>query len=132
MTAFSATSIKIITRDSIIPIPKPVAKEIVKDLIKKDLLEAELNVCKVNYDLLNNNLQLKDSIILSKNNMISLYEQKEKNYLTIIELKDLQQINLQNNIKKLNKDIKKLKLKLVATKLTTAAFIILFGYIIIN
>ena len=64
--------------------------------------------------------------------MISLYEQKEKNYLTIIELKDLQQINLQNNIKKLNKDIKKLKLKLVATKLTTAAFIILFGYIIIN
>lgn len=78
LTAFSGTGIKIITRDSIIPLPKAVARENVKELIRKDSLETEISVLKTNYSLLEQTSSYKDTIIESKSRQIDLYKEKEK------------------------------------------------------
>lgn len=62
--------------------------------------------------ILEDNLVAKDSLITSNNDIIELYKEKEKNYNTMIDLKDLQKKNLEELTKKLNKDLKKQKLKL--------------------
>jgi hypothetical protein len=95
-------------------LPKLVAKEVVKDLIRKDSLESELKITQSNLRLLEHNISAKDSIITFKSNIIQLYTEREKNYNTIIDLKDLQKKNLEDLTKKLNKDLKKQKLKLFA------------------
>ncbi len=125
LTAFSGTGIKIITRDSIIPLPKAVARENVKELIRKDSLETEISVLKNNYSLLEQNNSYKDTIIESKSRQIDLYKEKEKNYLTIIELKDEQKKNLEELTKSLNKEIKKMKLN--SLKNTAISSIIIIG-----
>lgn len=125
MTAFSEKGIENTTIDSIIPLPKAVARENVKELIRKDSLEAELSVLKTNYSLLEKNLSFKDSIITIKSDQIGLYQEKEKNYLTIIDLKDEQKKNLEELSKNLNKEIKKLKLN--SFKNTAISGIIIIG-----
>jgi hypothetical protein len=112
--AFSQIATKSFTADSIIPLPKIVAKEVAKDLIRKDSLESELKVTQKNMGLLEHNLTAKDSLITSKDGIIDLYKEKEKNYNTMIDLKDLQKKNLEELAKKLNRDLKKQKLKLFA------------------
>ena len=111
MTASSQVATRTNTRDSIIPLPKIVAIEIVKDLIRKDSLETEVNFLKNNMGLLEKNLVIKDSIILIKDNIISVYVEKEKNWNNIIELKDLQKKNLEDLTKKLTVDLKRQKVK---------------------
>jgi hypothetical protein len=93
-------------------LPKLVAIEVVKDLIRKDSLELELKTSKNNYSLLEKNISSKDSIIKLKDNTISVYVEKEKNCNTIIELKDTQKKNLEDLNKQLVKEIKKQKIKL--------------------
>jgi hypothetical protein len=112
--AFSQIATKSFTADSIIPLPKIVAKEVAKDLIRKDSLESELKVTQKTMGLLEHNLTAKDSLLTSKDGIIDLYQQKEKNYNTMIDLKDLQKKNLEELTKKLNRDLKKQKLKLFA------------------
>jgi len=112
--AFSQIATKSYTADSIIPLPKIVAKEVAKDLIRKDSLESELKVTQKTMGLLEHNLTAKDSLITSKDGIIDLYQQKEKNYNTMIDLKDLQKKNLEDLAKKLNRDLKRQKLKLFA------------------
>jgi hypothetical protein len=111
-TAFSQTATKKNTTDSIVALPKGVAIEVVKDLIRKDSLDLELNTVKGNYKLLEKNLTVKDSIIGIKDNIISIYVEKEKNFNTIIEFKDLQKKNLEDQNKQLTKEIKRQKIKL--------------------
>jgi len=111
LTVSSQTVTKNITIDSIIPLPKNVAKEVVKDIIRKDSLEAELKSVKLDVSLLNSNLVAKDSIIMSKDNIITLWGEKEKNYLTIISLKDQQRTNVEALNKTLAADLKKAKRK---------------------
>jgi hypothetical protein len=123
--AFSQLATKRNTVDSIILLPKIVAKEVVKDLIRKDSLESELKITKINTGLLKNNLIAKDSIITSKNSIIELYKEKENNYNTMIDLKDLQNKNLDDLVKKLNKDLKKQKIKLFTR--TTFGVIVIGG-----
>lgn len=112
LTAFSQVATKTGTKDSIIPLPKIVAIEVVKDLIRKDSLETEVKYLKSNIGLLEKNLSIKDSIILIKDNIISVYVEKEKNWNSIIDLKDEQKKNLEDLTKKLTKDLKKQKVKL--------------------
>lgn len=123
--AFSQIATKSFTADSIIPLPKVVAKEVVKDLIRKDSLESELKVTQKNMGLLEHNLTAKDSLLTSKDGVIELYKEKEKNYNTMIDLKDLQKKNLEELAKKLNRDLKKQKLKLFAR--TTFGVIVIGG-----
>ena len=92
--AFSQTGTGTITTDSIVPLPKNVAKEVVKEIIRKDSIQAELTICYDNQKLLENNLVLKDSIIHSKDSQIDLQKQKEVNYETMLQLKDAQITNL--------------------------------------
>jgi hypothetical protein len=75
--------------------------------------------------LLKNNLIAKDSIITSKNSIIELYKEKENNYNTMIDLKDSQKKNLEDLVKKLNKDLKKQKIKLFTR--TTFGVIVIGG-----
>ena len=123
--AFSQTVTKKPITDSIIPLPKPVAKEVVKDLIRKDSLEVEVSVIKKNNNILENTVVIKDSIIKYKDNIIELQKEKEKNHLLIEELKDAQKSNLEKLAKDLNRDLKKQKLKLFAR--TTFGVIIIGG-----
>jgi hypothetical protein len=111
LTAFSQIVTKSTTTDSIIPLPKNVAKEVAKDIIRKDSLETELKSVKLDVSLLKNNLVAKDSIIISKDAIIALWVEKEKNYLSIINLKDLQKANVETLNKTLAADLRKAKRK---------------------
>jgi hypothetical protein len=124
LTASSQKNTNSITTDSIVPLPKNVAKEIVKDLLRKDSIQAELNTCHDNQALLEHNLILKDSTILSKDAQLSLSKMKETNYETILQLRDAQIVNLNGLVEKLNKDIKKNKRK---TILKTVGNTVLLG-----
>ena len=130
--AFSQTNTGTITTDSIVPLPKNVAREVVKDLLRKDSLQAELTVCKENTGLLEHNLTLKDSVILSKDAQISLQKQKETNYETMLQLKDTQLENFKTVIDKLNADIKKNRRKTVLKTIGNTVLIGGLGFLLFS
>lgn len=132
LTAFSQKSTGSITTDSIVPLPKNVAREVVRDLIRKDSIQAELNVCHDNQALLEHNLTLKDSIIISKDNQLSLSKMKETNYETLIQLKDTQISNLNLLVEKLNNDIKKNRRKTILKTVGNTALLGGLVYLIIS
>jgi hypothetical protein len=105
-----------------IKIPAPVAKLIVKDLVSGDSAKAELKLCNENITLLEKKVTLKDSIISGHVQKGILYEERIKNE----QLKfDAQQLW----VDQLRKDNKKLKAKLVFTKLLGTAVIGGLGYL---
>jgi hypothetical protein len=130
--AFSQTNTANIITDSIVPLPKNVAREVVKDLLRKDSLESELTVCKENTGLLEHNLTLKDSVILSKDAQISLQKQKETNYETMLQLKDTQLENFKILIDKLNADIKKNRRKTVLKTIGNTVLIGGLGFLLFS
>jgi hypothetical protein len=132
LTASSQKNTNSIITDSIVPLPKNVAKEIVKDLIRKDSIQAELNVCHDNQGLLEHNLILKDSIILSKDAQLSLAKQKETNYETLVQLREAQIVNLNTLVEKLNKDIKKKRRKTIFKTVGNTALIGGLAYLLIS
>jgi hypothetical protein len=132
LTAFSQKNTNSITTDSIVPLPKNVAKEIVKDLIRKDSIQAELNTCHDNQGLLEHNLMLKDSIILSKDAQLSLAQMKETNYETILQLRDAQIVNLNGLVEKLNNDIKKNRRKTIFKTVGNTALLGGLVYLLIS
>lgn len=71
-------------------LPKSVAKEIVKDLYRKDSLQNELSIVKETYRLLQENYSLKDSLISNKASIINIYKERENNLNSVISLKDKQ------------------------------------------
>lgn len=120
LIAFSQTGTKNTTTnntDSIIPLPKNVAKAVVKDILRKDSLIGEIDVMKKNERLLQANSLIKDSIISNKQNVISLYQEKEKNYNTMLNLKDLEKKNLEDLTNTLKKDLRKKNRELKLTKI---------------
>jgi len=130
--AFSQTNTANIITDSIVPLPKNVAREVVKDLLRKDSLQAELIVCQENMGLLEHNLTLKDSVILSKDAQISLQKQKETNYETMLQLKDTQLENFKILIDKLNADIKKNRRKTVLKTIGNTVLIGGLGFLLFS
>ena len=130
--AFSQTNTATIITDSIVPLPKNVAREVVKDLLRKDSLQAELIVCQENMGLLEHNLTLKDSVILSKDAQISLQKQKETNYETMLQLKDTQLENFKILIDKLNADIKKNRRKTVLKTIGNTVLIGGLGFLLFS
>jgi len=107
LTVFSQKDTKT-TTDSI-RLPKIVAKEVVKDILRKDSCEAQIVKFNKNYKLLETNILAKDSIIAIKNEGLLLWEQKGKNYETMLLLKDTQRRNLELSVDILHQDIKRLK-----------------------
>ncbi len=73
-----------------IKLPKRVAKEVVKDIIKGDSLAIEYQYLKANYSLLDKNLSLKDSVISYKDQQIGILKDRDSNYVRMLQLKDQQ------------------------------------------
>jgi len=92
-------------------LPKAVAREVVKDILRADSAIAELNLVKQNYKLLEANLILKDSINKVNRQVINLHEEKEKGYIAISEYMNNQIERLKVLSNDLNKQLKKEKRK---------------------
>ena len=132
MNSFSQKSTDHSTTDSIVKLPKKVAIEIVKDIIRKDSCEEQLKIVKQNNELLSNNISSKDSVIAIKNIEIDLHVQKEKNLESVIQLKDLQKENLNKISDVLKIELKKTKKKLLKTKAAAGTIILFLSYVILK
>ena len=109
-TSFSQNDIDTLS----IRLEKPVAKLVIKDLITGDEAKEELGLSVKKFQLLEQKIVLKDSGITNLNDQIS-------NFNTMISTKQ-DQLNLSQELsKKLQKDLKKQKLK---TKLAGGAGVV--------
>ena len=97
-----------------IKIPSPVAKQIVKDLVSGDSAKAELKLCNEHVTLLESKITLKDSIISGHVQKGIMYEDRIKNEQLKFDAQGLW-------VKDLQKQNKKLKVKLTFTKIVGAA-----------
>ncbi len=87
MTASS----QVATRDtSSFCLPLPVAKQIVKDILRKDSLADENRLLWKNSDILSNQIRMKDILIVGKDSIISLKNELIAAKDTTIALKDRQ------------------------------------------
>lgn len=128
----SSQSVTSNTTDSIIKLPKKVGVEVVKDILRKDSLEAEVGILKANEKLFKDNLNIKDTIIASKDGQIGIYQAREVNFNKIIDLKDQQKANLEDATKKLNSDLKKVKVKLAVRSTLGLALIGVLTYLVVK
>ena len=99
-TSFSQTDTDTLS----IQLEKPVVKLVIKDLLTGDEAKEELVLSSKKFKLLEQKVELKDSIILNLNNKIS-------NFNSIMLTKDNQLGLSQELTKKLQLDLKKQKLK---------------------
>jgi hypothetical protein len=99
-----------------IKLPAYVAKQIVKDLVSGDSAKAELKLCSDNVTLLTQKITLKDSIISGHEQKGILYEQRIKNEQLKFDAQALW-------VKDLQKQNKKLKVKLKFLQVTGTAII---------
>ncbi len=128
LTAFSqqsTTGNEAIDTTSIV-ISKTVAREIIKDLLRKDLLTEENRILQSGNSLLLNSLALKDSILTKKDSMLSYYKIKEEALNTVIS-QQKQQITEYQFIKSecdaLLKNNKKLKTTLTVQRIIGTIFL---------
>ena len=105
LAMMSFTSFSQIDTDTLsIQLEKPVVKLVIKDLLTGDEAKEELVLSSKKFKLLEQKVELKDSIILNLNNKIS-------NFNSIMLTKDNQLGLSQELTKKLQLDLKKQKLK---------------------
>ena len=96
-------------------IPKRSAIGAVKDILKKDILQVEVNTLNKNISIYQDNLKLKDSIIVSKTSEINLFKIKDTMSQRIIDLGSEQQTNLNKSINELKVELKEEKRKVTIT-----------------
>jgi len=116
--SWSSFSQKDTLKDSIVPLKIPIAKLVIKDLIKSDGLENELESTKKLLSLTKSKVILKDSVITSLNIKIS-------NLDKVINKKDRQFITQQELSTSLEKELKKQKTTTFFYKLLSGAGVIL-------
>ena len=132
LIAFSQRNTKTTTTDSVIILPKAVAREVAKDVLRKDSCQLQLKIVENNLSLSEKNNEFKDSVITNQKQQINLWEEKGKNYETMLLLKDEQKKNLEMAIKPLQNELKKTKKNLVKTQIGAGAIILFLGYIILR
>ena len=120
------------SKDTTISLPKSVAREVVKDLLKGESTAVELSLVKQNYNRLETNLVLKDSIIKYKDLLVDLYKEYKRKDSAVISLKDSQIKDYKNLSEKLNKDLKKEKRKRTFWNITGSAIIAGMGYLLLT
>jgi len=103
------------TQDTV-HIPAPVAKLIVKDLVSGDSAKAELKLANEHVTLLESKITLKDSIISGHVQKGIIYEERIKNEQAKFDAQGLW-------VKDLQKQNKKLKVKLAFLKITGTAIV---------
>jgi hypothetical protein len=99
-----------------IKIPAPVAKQIVKDLVSGDSAKAELNLVNSQVHLLEQKITLKDSIIIGREKQLVLCDERLANEVKKFDSQALW-------VKQLQKENKKLKIKLRFIQITGTAII---------
>ena len=104
----------IIKAQDTIKIPAPVAKQIVLDLISGDSAKAELGLAQQQLILTNKVVVLKDSIISNYIQKCNIYDERITNEQAKFNVQGLY-------INQLEKSNKKLKVKLVFTKIVSIA-----------
>lgn len=91
-------------KDTIVPLPKPIAKLVIKDLIQGDGAIQELNLLNDKFNILQQKSTLQDSIIHKLDSL-------NQNHKSIIDLKSTQ-LNISQELNlKLQTDLKKQKFK---------------------
>ncbi|MCP4481919.1 MAG: hypothetical protein GY817_03785 [bacterium] len=103
-----------VTDSTSIQLKKPIARLVIKDLIKGDSFKEELNLITTKYSLLENKVILKDSVINNLNFQIN-------NFNSILETKGSQLVLSQQLNEKLKLEVKKQKFK---NKLTAGAGVV--------
>ena len=106
-----------------IRLEKPIVKLVIKDLITGDDAKSELSLTNNKINLLNQKVTLKDSVILNLNTKID-------NIRSIVMTKDDQLLLSQELSKRLEKDLKKQKLRTklsIGAGVATAVAILLLG-----
>jgi len=121
-----------IINDSIVPLPKMVAREVVKDVLKKDSCEAEIIIQKDNYKKLESISNNKDKIIANRDSLINDYKHKSSNDSLIMVNKDIQKLNLTNIVNDLGKQIKAVKKKATTIEIILGSVAAIFAYIAIS
>ena len=99
-----------------IKIPTPVAKLIIKDLVSGDSAKHELKLATTQINLLTQKVSLKDSIIAGHEQKGILYEQRIKNEQAKFDAQALW-------VKQLQKENKKLKVKIRFIQITGTAIV---------
>lgn len=95
-TAFSQQNTDSAKTDtSVVVISKSIAREIIKDLLRKDMLFEENTLLKSNNDLLLKNGVIKDSLLAVKDTYIYLYKKQEDEYKKYIDLQKEQILQYQ-------------------------------------
>jgi phosphopentomutase len=97
-------------KDSI-TISKRVARQIADDIMRKDSLQSELTVCKLDNSLYQKNIVLKDSIISSKTSEIQILKVKDTLNQRVQVLQNEQKTNLSNTMEDLKKQLNRQKIK---------------------
>ena len=115
VTYNSARNVNYMVVDTI-KLPYPVAKQITLDLISGDSAKAELKLTNENVTLLEKKVTLKDSIISGHVQKGIMYEERIKNEQLKFDAQGLW-------VKDLQKQNKKLKVKLTFTKITLGGII---------
>ena len=111
------------TDSTSIRLEKPIVKLVIKDLITGDDAKSELSLTNNKINLLNQKVTLKDSVILNLNTKID-------NIRSIVMTKDDQLLLSQELSKRLEKDLKKQKLRTklsIGAGVATAVAILLLG-----
>lgn len=105
------------TDTTVIALPKAVAKEVIKDLIKADSLKSEYDYLKKNYELVKSSLQLKDTLIAGKDTIIGYLKSANEGYKRIIALEEQQTLSYRVVAETLTKKLKDEKKKLIKSNL---------------
>ena len=108
-----------------VKLPYSVAKQVAKDLVRGDSAKALLEITKEQLTLTEQKIVLKDSIISNHVQKEVVYEERIKNE----QLKFETQGKFVDQLRKQNK---KLKVKLVFTKITLSAIIGVISYLFIT
>lgn len=131
--AFSQTGTNNTTsKDTSINLPKPVAKEVVKDIVRGDSAIAELENIKRILERTQNNIALKDSIINLKNNDIEIYKQKEGLWKSIVDLESEKTAKWEAEAAILKKALKKEKRKRIFHDIIGGVIIGGLGYLLVK
>lgn len=123
-TAFSQTVTKNYTDTQKIVLPVPVAKQIVIDLLRGDSAIAQLKVT-------NQQVNELEQIIVLKDSVITKMKLKEDNYNLIIADERKKTEIYQDELKKTQKELKKIKAKRTFTRIISAVVIGTLTYLYI-
>ena len=121
LTAFSQTDTN---KEPVKCFPIPIVKQITKDLLSGDSAKAQLK-------LTEQQLYKTENIVEKKDSVISIMRVKEENYNTIILTQNEKYSILENHTKRIEWELKKLKVKNKFTSILSGSAILILGTFLI-